>query len=319
MAAGGSIIKKPGQHNSNTELLNSLRENYKAAIEMSSDVQAEGEDKTEFSVESWTARVGDKQTLLVPGVSPYSEVLTEASEEYDITVKLFYLPDTPAVERCENTRAALQHVFKELGISSVSLLIVAFPNIHFDADDEDDEAPVEAAEKADPDFLQTYRTLETLVDEGLVEQIGLSEFGTARLAQVLEVARIKPSVDQINVRDCCVVPVPLIQYAKEKGIKLLTHDDCYDVLSKDSLEGLLGEFAITEKVKPVWVIKYTAVVRDRGVVENKGYGTHSRRRGALLIGDLVTLHWEKSSKQFHFSSHGRSEDLIEIITHELTP
>jgi glutamate--cysteine ligase regulatory subunit len=30
-------------------------------------------------------------------------------------------------------------------------------------------------------------------------------------------------------------------------------------------EGLKGD------VEPQWVIKYTAVVRDRGVVENKGY------------------------------------------------
>lgn len=108
--------------------------------------------------------------------------------------------------------------------------------------------------------------------EGLIGKIGLSEFGTARLEQVLKVARVKPSVDQINVRDCCVVPKPVILYAKEKGIELLTHDDCDNVLPAESLESLLGEFGIEQKTRPLWAVKYTAVVRDRGVVENKGYG-----------------------------------------------
>lgn len=31
------------------------------------------------------------------------------------------------------------------------------------------------------------------------------------------------------------------------------------------MEGLRGD------IEPQWVVKYTAVVRDRGVIENKGY------------------------------------------------
>lgn len=85
---------------------------------------------------------------------------------------------------------------------------------------------------------------------------------------------MKPSVDQINVRDCCVVPRPLIWYAKERGIELLTHNDCTDILPADTLEEVLvGEFGIFEKgakMVPQWVVKYTAVIRSRGVVENKG-------------------------------------------------
>lgn len=63
-------------------------------------------------------------------------------------------------------------------------------------------------------------------------------------------------------------------YAKERGIELLTHNDCTDILPVETLEEVLvGEFGICEKeakMVPQWVVKYTAVIRSRGVVENKG-------------------------------------------------
>lgn len=64
-------------------------------------------------------------------------------------------------------------------------------------------------------------------------------------------------------------------YAKEQGIELLTHNDCTDILPAETLGGLLvGEFGIWGegvRVVPQWVVKYTAVIKSRGVVENKGY------------------------------------------------
>jgi glutamate--cysteine ligase regulatory subunit len=43
----------------------------------------------------------------------------------------------------------------------------------------------------------------------------------------------------------------------EKGVGVLKEGDARD--------GLRGD------VEPQWVVKYTAVVKDRGVVESKGY------------------------------------------------
>lgn len=164
---------------------------------------------------------------------------------------------------------AVRLVCESLGTTHLDLLIVSFPNISFDADDEDISPECDVAE-----WTRTYRTLETLHAEGKISRIGLSEFGTTRLDQLLPHTTVKPSVDQINVRDCCVVPRPLILYAKERGIELLTHNDCTDILPAETLEELLvGEFGIFEKgvkMVPQWVVKYTAVIRSRGVVENKG-------------------------------------------------
>ncbi len=114
----------------------------------------------------------------------------------------------------------------------------------------------------------------------------MAEFGSERLKKFLPRTKVRPSVDQINVRDCCVVPRSLILYAKQEKIELLTHNDCTNILPPGTVRELLGSGengagvlagpeegsqGLKGEVEPQWVVKYTAVVRDRGVIENKGY------------------------------------------------
>lgn len=232
----------------------------------------------------------------MPSIDFAQTGLAEERSQYEITVKLFFLPNKPASSRCAQTREAVQLVLRELKVSSIDLLIVSFPGIAFDADDSDDdvedgESPSEpqlgedaVAEDVDT-MISTWKCLEELHDEGVIAKLGVSEFGTERLSRFLKRSRVRPSVDQINVRDCCVVPRPLIMYAKQEGIELLTHNDCTNILSRATLQELLAEQDLnaallanndaqpggSAPMEPQWVIKYTAVVKDRGVVENKGY------------------------------------------------
>jgi glutamate--cysteine ligase regulatory subunit len=77
----------------------------------------------------------------------------------------------------------------------------------------------------------------------------------------------------------------LILYAKQQQIELLTHNDCTNILPRGTLRQILGsgeegsgvlagngnDEGLRGDVEPQWVVKYTAVVKDRGVVESKGY------------------------------------------------
>jgi glutamate--cysteine ligase regulatory subunit len=78
----------------------------------------------------------------------------------------------------------------------------------------------------------------------------------------------------------------LIELAKKENIQLLTHNDSMNILSSGTLRELLGQGpkgagVLAESKRGIdgmkgditsqWVVKYTAVVRNRGVVENKGY------------------------------------------------
>ncbi|KAF3047172.1 hypothetical protein E8E12_011543 [Didymella heteroderae] len=288
MSGGPSVMRRPFFEKSNTELTSSLRSNF--TNQQGSPTQSGP------SYKSWTTQADG--ALYIPTHEP--SPLTEPRESYDITVKLFYLPNIPADRRCAQTREAIELVLKELGSKSIDLLIVSFPGISFDADDEDSDledppsAPQSTSEGCDesevpPEDIETmaatWKTLETLHSEGLVSKLGIAEFGVARLQKFLEHTAIRPSVNQINVRDCCVVPKPLILYAKQQQIELLTHNDCTNILPRGTLRQILGsgengsgvlasesnKDGLRGDVAPQWVVKYTAVVKDRGVVENKGY------------------------------------------------
>lgn len=298
MSGGPSITRRPASEKSNVELINSLRSNIQASKEafellangfdQSTGERNHGRNTLNAPYSAWTAR---KDSLLyVPSIDFSQSGLAEERSQYDITVKLFFLPDTSPSNRCRHAQEAVESVLQELHVPSIDLLIVSFPGVSFDADDEDEREGPEysnSGEAEDIDLMiETWRALEKLHSEGLALQIGVSEFGSDRLQKFLPRTRIRPSVDQINVRDCCVVPKSLIVYAKQEKIDLLTHNDCTNILPRGTVRELIGSGeksagvlagpeedsgGLKGEVEPQWVVKYTAVVRDRGVIENKGY------------------------------------------------
>ncbi|KAF3933452.1 hypothetical protein ABW19_dt0208853 [Dactylella cylindrospora] len=263
-------LRRTNLEKSNQELVNSLRQNFRDA----SNVYEQTEPDTEATAR-WVG-ITDDIVHIPSQVEPAG--LNEERIEYDITVKLFVLPAAALSDRISHIRQALDYVLRELRVANVDLLIVSFPNVSFDADDDSFDAEPPESEIAE--WAQTYTALEGLVFEGRIKRIGLAEFGVARLAKLLPYTTVKPSVDQINVRDCCVVPKPLIMFAKEHNIELLTHNDCTNILPPSTLSDLLEETNIPSstfgKIVPQWVVKYTAVIQDRGVVENKGYFAMAR-------------------------------------------
>jgi glutamate--cysteine ligase regulatory subunit len=298
MSGGPPIIRRPASEKSNVELINSLRSNIDASKQafepiangfISSEIkESHNIGKHDPSSTRWTTHDGD--VIYIPSIDFSQSELAEERSDYDVTVKLFFLPNTSAIQRGKHTEEAIGMVLKELHISSIDLLIGSFSGISFDADDEVDVELSEESSKGEiedtENIIETWRAFEKLHAEGVVLQIGLAEFGSERLQKFLPRTKVRPSVDQINVRDCCVVPKSLILYAKQESIELLTHNDCTNILPSGTLRELLGSgrhgagvlagpeegsFGLKGEVEPQWVVKYTAVVRDRGVIENKGY------------------------------------------------
>lgn len=311
----GSSIRRSTSSKSNAELVNSLRSNFEAHSTPTANGHVNGQVKaanTKVSHQSWTRLKAGNKTLEVPAIALNGDNggLEEEREQYDITLKLFYLPGAPTKtgDRAAQTREALGLVLRELQMPSIDLLIVSFPGIYFDESEDcpdkiSTRGPVESEPESIDSQLGTWAALEDLYDEGLVKKLGIAELGHDRLQTLLEKARIKPSVDQINLRDCCSVPKDLLKLAKSKGVELLVHNDCSNILPRGTVRELLGpapegagvlaaptstgqkrkslhgEEAVNGtgvgglrgEVQPQWVVKYTAVVMNRGVVESKGY------------------------------------------------
>ena len=252
-----------------------------------------------------------RRELEIPALDfEQSPGLAEEREQYDITAKLFYLPGAPVETRATQTRDAVNLVLKELRMPSIDLLIVSFPGIYFDETEDcpdkiSTRGPVDAPPEPLESQLETWKWLEELRDRyKLIGRLGVSELGHDRLASFLEAAASPPAVNQINLRDCCSVPKNLLQLAKKRKIDLLVHNDSSNILPRGAVRELLGGDVgilaeppstgakrkslhgeeksqalpdprsgerLRGEVQPLWVVKYTAVVKDRGVVEHKGY------------------------------------------------
>lgn len=70
-----------------------------------------------------------------------------------------------------------------------------------------------------------WKVLEELVLSGKVAQIGVADVEESAFRSLYEWAKIKPSIIQINLATCCVVPPTLQTFCKENDVQLLTHSD----------------------------------------------------------------------------------------------
>ncbi|KAL8869523.1 MAG: hypothetical protein Q9174_004214 [Haloplaca sp. 1 TL-2023] len=299
MSSGPSIVRQPAFEKSNVELVNGLRSNFTASREASVSLTngenghlAEGEAKPandNISFSLWTSKDGD--CLHIPSKMFQATELLEESSDYDITVKLFLLPKSLFHGWRRHLQDAVAAVLQELGVGSITLLIVSFPGISFDADTEGKGGcgsnTIKASESELLDaILDAWKEVELMKSTGKVLKVGIAEFGVERLQKFLPKVKHRPTVDQINVRDCCVLPGPMMVFAKQENLELLTHNDCTNILPQGTLRDLLGSGdhgagvlaglhsqgeGLSGDIRPEWVVKYTAVIRERGVIENKGY------------------------------------------------
>lgn len=294
MSAGPSIlIRKSGSHRSNLELVSSLRENFAAAQQdyasavpppATNGSRNGAATPSRTPVDVWTER--DAATLYIPRVNWHAAGLREELSQYEITVKLFLLPGTPPEERAQYAKEALSLVNKELGIQTVDLLVIAFPGMSFEGTCEWEADKINAQQGNLDEEVATWKAFEKLHKQGVVKRLGVSEFGSEKLGAFIKRTDIAPAVDQINLKDCCSVPPPLKKLAEEAGIELNVHTDCTDILPCGTLRellshgpqgaGVLADAAhngdgLKGDIAPQWVVRYVAFVRDRGVVENKGY------------------------------------------------
>ncbi|KAK5628961.1 hypothetical protein RRF57_004676 [Xylaria bambusicola] len=295
ITGGPSIIRKPGTTRSNLELVNSLRNNFQAAQQdyAGSPTSTNGNKKenghpvcenSRPRIDAWTAT--EDSVLYIPRIDWTAAGLQEDRAQYEITVKLFFLPTASVAKRAEYIGEALRLITKELGVENVDLLIASFPGISFDGDCEWEADKMNATMGNEEEEVMTWAALENLYEQGKVARLGIAEFGSEKLQRFINQVKVPPAVDQINIKDCCSVPPPLTKLASSTGIELLTHGDSTDILPSGTLRELLGHgaqgagiLAEDEKAQnglqgnliPQWVAKYTAFVNYRGVIENKGY------------------------------------------------
>eukprot|EP01135_Chromosphaera_perkinsii_P009010 Nk52_evm28s1569 gene=Nk52_evmTU28s1569 len=162
----------------------------------------------------------------------------------------------------------IRNIMCELNVTVVDTLLIAAP---FLIGEEAQDATL-----LPESFIKLWRMCEKAVSDGKVLSLGVCDFDLGLLSKLVQIANVVPSIDQVNLESCCVIPKDLVEFSKLHKIQLLTHADSRSLFSDEEIEGILNSYLdISGKEKvhwaPQWLARYSVMVKCRGVVTNKGY------------------------------------------------
>lgn len=240
----------------NTGNLISYKEFKKKANQSPSDEAFDSVSTTFNSyLSSFQADLANESSLFKCVNKSHIKVEKDERMNLKVTVKVF-------LERfsCENLISAVDEVMEELGITVIDSFILSLP-------------PLTSDEKLTLDHIKPlWIELEKLVKDSKILTIGVSDLDTSELVELYNWTQVKPSVNQVNLDSCCVMPPEMTAFARDNDIQLLTHNDPKVLLSKDMLQKVL-EPAIPSAAewKISYIVRYSVVVKSRGIIQNKGY------------------------------------------------
>lgn len=225
-----------------------------------------GQNPTEELVESlrivlndWTPQSTNGAKLDI--FSQNEEIKTSGPEEKDelkISAKIFITSGKAAA-----LIEAIDTLFSSLDNKEIDSLVLSYYNNSDDVEKNDQLNSLN----------ELWPILENTVQKGKVLRIGVSDVDTDVFISLYQNSKIKPSIVQINLSTCCVVPPQLQEFTKQNDVQLLTHSDPQDVLPDESLQSVLkpmldeGE----QLFKVYWSTRFLVHVKCRGVLASKGY------------------------------------------------
>lgn len=129
---------------------------------------------------------------------------------------------------------AVEKLFETLNVSYLDNLILAFhpraveSSAGGETNGEVKEGIIEWAvgtDNAVGNLRKLWSSLEKYATDKKIGQLGIADLDVDSLKDLLEGSSVHPSIAQINLAACCVVPPQLQEYCSQNDIQLLTHSD----------------------------------------------------------------------------------------------
>lgn len=219
----------------------------------------------EWSVKATPELVQESPNTLDCAMTAALETINpEEREEMKVSVKLFVLGSGVS-----SIRHAVDMACSTLAVAQLDSVIIAPPAL--------EDGVILTLEHLQP----YWRELERLVQDKKVVAIGTSDLDKPLLEQLFLWAQVKPSSNQVNLASCCIMPPDLTAFAKEFDIQLLTHSDSKEILSEESFQEALRDGiqgADVDGWTPEWILRYSVIVKTRGIIKSKGYIIQGKRK-----------------------------------------
>ncbi len=198
------------------------------------------------------------------------EAGTVRREEVFVTTKLWNSNHHP-----ERVKPAFDASRQRLRVDHIDCYIIHTP-FAFQPGDEQDPRDAQGQVIYDPGvtLVETWRALESLVDEGQCGAIGLSDVKLETVREVFQAARIKPAVVQVESHPY-LPEWELLDFCRENGIVLLA----FAALGHGMNPGLLDDPVITRIAQrlgktPVQVALAWAVQRGTAFLTTSATPSH---------------------------------------------
>ncbi|XP_067000618.2 glutamate--cysteine ligase regulatory subunit [Anabrus simplex] len=215
-------------------------------------------ESLKITLKNWQpATLNEGETIQVYRIEDdfASKMDSEDRKGLKISVKIFI-----STLKKEALHEALLSMFTALDTPFIDSLVLAYPG------------------KTDSNLLlpalqELWTVLEEFVQNQKILSIGVSDAETEVFMALHTWAKVKPSIIQINLASCCVVPPALQEFTKENDVQLLTHSDPFEILPRPALNELFGVDSSTgsNHLHLYWALRFQVHVKCRGVLSSKGY------------------------------------------------
>ncbi|XP_055318475.1 glutamate--cysteine ligase regulatory subunit [Sitodiplosis mosellana] len=119
------------------------------------------------------------------------------------------------------------------------------------------------------ELKELWQVLETYADDKRICQLGIADLDTDTLIELYTSCRVKPTISQINLSACCVVPPSMQEFCAKNEIQLLTHSDSEVLITKDSFNEINSN--LLQPFTPTWTSRYQVHIKCRGVLTARGF------------------------------------------------
>ncbi|XP_065166729.1 glutamate--cysteine ligase regulatory subunit [Atheta coriaria] len=176
------------------------------------------------------------------------DVANEEIENLKIGIKVFLEDDNSKF-----LQEAIDKAFAALNVSAVHNVIISLNNKG-------------TGDEQVRKIKNIWSSVESYVKTSKIQQVGLSDVEESAFRRIYSDANIKPSIIQINLATCCVVPPSLQQFCKDNEVLLLTHSDPAEILPATAIADIFGApFNLN------WAVRFLVHIKCRGVLTTKGY------------------------------------------------